>query len=216
MYWLLQHSANSALDCAYSWSYGVKVATFIRTWWNTRVLLASLLAVFAGYDAPRAVFPSIVALADEARGGSTGAVLVPGVLPVVIASGAFVQTAKKTVEIPQLPFFDKVVHISCRGAEADSCGPTVCRTTVFPLLLDTVVDVTVVKVVQLPRWFAVHGHAGDMPVVVNNRCLELDSAEKLQRFRSCSSSMVVDFPVVAQRQIPWSRLFVGPLAFPSC
>ena len=41
-----------------------------------------------------------------------------------------------------------------------------------------------------------------MPVVVNNRCLELDSAEKLQRFRSYSSSMVVDFPVVAQRQIP--------------
>ena len=31
MYWLPQHSANSVLDCAYSWSYGVKVATFIRT-----------------------------------------------------------------------------------------------------------------------------------------------------------------------------------------
>ena len=78
------------------------------------MVLPSLLAVFAGYDAPRAVFPSIVALADEARGDSTGAVLAPGVSPVVIASGAFDQTAKKTMEIPQLPFFDKVVHISCR------------------------------------------------------------------------------------------------------
>ena len=127
---------------------------------------------FAGYDAPRAVFPSIVALADEARGDSTGAVLVQGVMPVVIA---FDQTAQKTVEIPQLPLFDKVVHISCRGAEADFCGPTVCRTTGFLLLLDTrkVVHVPVVQVVQLPRWFAVHGHAGDMPVVVNNRCLGL-------------------------------------------
>ena len=53
----------------------------------------------------------------------------------------------------------------------------------FPLLLVTVVDVPVVQFVQLPRWFAVLGHADDMPVVVNNRCLELDSAEKLQRFQ---------------------------------
>ena len=57
-------------------------------------------------------------------------------LPVVIVSGTFVQTAEKTVEFPQFPFFDKVVHFSCCGAEAD-CGPTVCRTTVFPLLLVT-------------------------------------------------------------------------------
>ena len=107
IHWLLQHSANTVLDCAYSWYSGVKVATFIRTWWSTRVVLPSMLAVFAGYDAPRAVFPSIVALADEARGDSTGAVLVPGVLPVVISSGAFDHTAKKTVEIPQLPFLTR-------------------------------------------------------------------------------------------------------------
>ena len=80
----LQHSANSVLDCAYSWSYGVKVATFIRTWWNTRVVLASLLAVFAGYDAPRTVFPSIVALADEACGDSTGAVPVSVFCPLLL------------------------------------------------------------------------------------------------------------------------------------
>ena len=161
-----QHSANSVLDCAYSWSYGVKVATFTRTWWETRVVLPSMLAGFAGYDAPRAVFPSFVALADEARGDSTGAVLVQGDMPVVIASGAFDRTAQKIVEIPQLPFFDKVVHISCRGAEADSRGPTVCRTTEFPLLLDTVIDVLVVQVVQLPRWFAVLGHAGAADAVL--------------------------------------------------
>ena len=46
------------------------------------------------------------------------------------------------------------------------------------------VDVPVMQVVLLPRWFAVLGHADDMPVVGNNRCLEFDSAEKFQGFRS--------------------------------
>ena len=126
----------------------MKVATFIRTRWKTRAVFP--LAVFAGYDAPRAVFPSFVALADEARGDSTGAVLVQGDMPVVIASGAFRQTTQKTVEIPLLPFFNEVVHISCRGAEADSGGPTVCRTTEVLLLLGTVIDVPVVQVVRVP------------------------------------------------------------------
>ena len=49
-----------------------------------------------------------------------------------------------------MPFFDEVVHISFRGAEAGSCGPTVCRTTEVPLLLGTVVDVPVVQVVRVP------------------------------------------------------------------
>ena len=80
---LLQHSAISVLDCAYSWSCGVKVAAFIWTWWRTRVVLPSMLAGFAGYDAHRAVFPSFVALADEARGDSTGAVLGQGDMPMV-------------------------------------------------------------------------------------------------------------------------------------
>ena len=57
IHWLLEHSANSVLDCAYSWSYGVKVATFIRTRWRTRAVLPSMLAGFAGYGAPCAVFP---------------------------------------------------------------------------------------------------------------------------------------------------------------
>ena len=171
---------------------------------------AAVYAVFDGYGAARAVFLSIVALADEARGDSTGAVLVPGVLPIVIASGAFDQTAKKTVEIPQLPFFDKVVHISCRGAEADSCGPTVLSDHRVSLLLDTVVDVAVVQVVQLPRWFAVHGHAGDMPFVVNNRCSKFYSAEILWRSRSCRSFQVVDIPVVVQRPIPMIFLLGRP------
>ena len=122
------------------------MASFIWTWWKTRVVLPSMPAGFAGYDAPRVVFPSFVALADEARGDSTGAVLVQGDVPVVIASGAFHQTTQKTVEIPQLPFFDEVVHISSRGEEADSCGP---RTTEVPLLLGTVIDVPVVQVVRV-------------------------------------------------------------------
>ena len=96
------------------------------------VVLPSMLAGFVGYDAPRAVFPSFVALADEARGDSTGAVLVQGDMPVVIASGAFHQTTQKTVEIPQLPFFDEVVHISYRGAEAGFMVQTARRTISFP------------------------------------------------------------------------------------
>ena len=104
----------------------------------------------AGYDAPCAVFPSVV----EARGDSTGAVLGPFDMPVVFASGAFGQTARKTVEIPQVQFFDKVVQISCRCAEADAHGPTVCRTKEFPLLLDKVIDGPVVQFVQLPRWWS--------------------------------------------------------------
>ena len=169
MYWLLQHSANSVLYCAYSWSYGVKVATFIRTRWRTRAVLPSMLAGFAGYDTPRAVFPSIV----DVRGDSTGALLGqllrllmkpvaipqvqflgPGDMPVVAPSGAFGQAAQKTVDNPQLQFLDKVVQISCRGAEADSYCPTVCRTTEFPLLLDTLIDVPVVQVVQLSGWWS--------------------------------------------------------------
>ena len=103
MYWLPQYIANCVLD--------------LWTWWKTRVVLPSMLAGFAGYDAPRAVFPSFVALADEAR----------------YASGVFHQTTQKTVEIPQLPFFDEVVHISYRGAEADSCGPVLpCPCVAFP------------------------------------------------------------------------------------
>ena len=152
IYRLLQHSAITVLDCAYSLSYGVKVATFIWTWWRTRVVLPSMLAGFAGYDEHRAVFPSFVALADEARGDSTGAVLVQGDMPVVIASGAFDQTAQKTVEIPQLPFVDEVVHISCRSAQADSHGLALQQTMVIPQFqfLNEVIDVPVVQVARVP------------------------------------------------------------------
>ena len=51
-----------------------------------------MLAGFAGYDTPRAVFLSIV----DVRGDSTGAVLGQGDKPVVVPSGAFGQTAQKT------------------------------------------------------------------------------------------------------------------------
>ena len=94
-----------------------------RRYWQWYVL-----AGFAGYVTPRAVlfFPlvnvrgdstgavlgQVISLADEARGDSTGAALGQGVKPVVVPSGAFGETAQKTVEIPQLPFFDKLVQIS--------------------------------------------------------------------------------------------------------
>ena len=103
----------------------------------------------------------------------------------------------------------------CRGAEAVFHGPDCLSDQEIPLLLDKVIDAPVVQVVQLPRLVvtvAVLGHAGDMPVVVNNRCLGLDSAEKLQRFRGCSSSLVVDFPVVVQRPIP---MVLATKSFPS-
>ena len=62
------------------------------------------VAGFAGYDAHRAV-SSFVALADEARGDSTGAVLVQGDMPVVIASGAFDQTAQKNCGVSAVAVF---------------------------------------------------------------------------------------------------------------
>ena len=174
---------------------------------------------------PRAVFPLIVALADEARGDSTGAVLGQGDMPVVIASGVFHQTTQKTVEIPQLPFFDEVVHISCRGAEADSHGRAVQQTMVIPQLqfLNAVIDVPVDLVMQVHFLVvtsllcrscsfpgvvtvAVLGHAGNMPVVVSNRCLRFDSAE------NCGGSAVA----VLRRSsisLSWSR---GRFPWSSC
>ena len=79
-----------------------------RRYWQWHVL-----AGFAGYDAPRAVFPSVV----NARGDSTGAVLGQGDVPVVILSDAFAQTARKTVVVPQMHFIDGHRH-SFRTAEA--------------------------------------------------------------------------------------------------
>ena len=76
-----------------------------------------VLAGFAGYDTPRAVFfdfrgdstgavlGQVIAL--EARGDSTGAVLVKVYMPVVV-SGVVGQTVQNTVEIPQSQFWDKV------------------------------------------------------------------------------------------------------------
>ena len=119
MYWLLQHSANSVLDCAYCLSFGVKVATFLWTWWKKRVVLPSMLAGFAGYDALRAVFPSFVALADEARGDSTGAVLVQGDVPVVFASGAFHQTTHGDGFTFVFVFYAEL------GSTADTCTASV-------------------------------------------------------------------------------------------
>ena len=82
--------------------------------------------------------------------------------------------------------------ISCCGTEAYSM-----QIIVFPQLLRYMWSTSpVMQAVQFPRWFAVLGHADDMPVVGNNRCLELDSVV-LQGFRSCSSLVVFDISVVA-------------------
>ena len=94
-----------------------------------------VLAGFAGYDTPRAVFPSIVdvrgdstsavlgqvvALADEARGDSTGAVLGQVVLaPVVMLRQVLgVGQCRKTVEVLQLQSvqFLEVVVLVTTGA----------------------------------------------------------------------------------------------------
>ena len=54
-----------------------------------------------------------------------------------------------SLRIQRNAWFSVVVQISCRGAEADSHGPTVCRTKEFPLLLDKVIVVPVVQVVRV-------------------------------------------------------------------
>ena len=156
IHWLLQHSANTV---AYSWSYGVKVATFIRDVVENTCGATVCAGCFAGYDSTRAVFPSFVALADEAHGDSTGAALGQGVMPVVVPSGAFGKTAQKTAEIPQLPFFDKLVQIS--------------------VVVQRPIPMVVFRpemVVHRGRYgpqgiFAPFFHVVHMPVVCNDRCL---------------------------------------------
>ena len=76
-----------------------------------------VLAGFAGYDTPRAVFPSIV----NARGDSTGAVLGQGDMPVVFLSGGFGQTVQKTADSPQLRSIAGRRH-PLRAANADPHG----------------------------------------------------------------------------------------------
>ena len=86
-----------------------------------------VLAGFAGYDTPRAVFPSII----NARGDSTGAVLGQSDMPVVVPSGAFGQTEQKTVDFPQLQLLDKVyMSVACCvwclwPDVAENCGDSV-------------------------------------------------------------------------------------------
>ena len=81
-----------------------------------------VLAGFAGYDTPLAVFPSIV----DVRGDSTGAVLGHSDMPVVVPSGAFGQTVQKTADSPQWQFIAGRLH-SLRAANADSHGPCLFR-----------------------------------------------------------------------------------------
>ena len=93
-----EHSANFVLDCACSWSYGVMVATFIWT-----LLLSSMLAGFARDDALRAVFPSILLVQQTVEILQLQFICVVLVLPVVThMPSLMVQTARRTIEIPQL------------------------------------------------------------------------------------------------------------------
>ena len=75
-------------------------------------------AGFAGFDTPRAVFPSIV----DVRGDSTGAVLGHSVMPVVVPSGAFGQTVQKTAVSPQWQSIAGRQH-PLRAANAVPHGP---------------------------------------------------------------------------------------------
>ena len=97
------------------------------------------LADFACDDTPRAVFP----LFDEARGDSTGAVLIQGDMPVVVTTGALGQTAHLAVDWTRSFRFPVVVK------RPIPYGPTVRRTKEIPLLLYTVFVVPVAQVVHL-------------------------------------------------------------------
>ena len=73
---------------------------------------------FAGYDTPRAVFPSFV----DVCGDSTGAVLGQSDMPVAVSSGAFGQTVQKTADSPQLQSI-AARQLPLRAANADPHGP---------------------------------------------------------------------------------------------
>ena len=75
-------------------------------------------------------------------------------MPVVVPSGAFGQTAQKTVDYPQLPFFAGR-RFTCRGAEADSHG-LACYSAVAVCFL--VVDA---PVVQVPVVVTTGSHGSD-------------------------------------------------------
>ena len=83
--------------------------------------------------------------------------------------------------------------------------------------LNEVIDVPVVQVVQLPRWWSQLQFSDKvyMPVVaglvqVARQC------RKLWFCRSCSSSQFVDLPVVVQRTIPMVFLLGRPWRLRSC
>ena len=85
----------------------------------------------------------------------------------------------RTVEVPQLPFLDKVIDVF------------------FVQFIDGV-DVPVIM--QRRGLLSVLGKVVDMPVVFNDRCLGL-SVQKTG-FRSCSADFVVDVHVV--QVVAWS------------
>ena len=108
-------------------------------------------------------------------------------------------SAVHCLAFPQLQFITVVDFLlRCRGLFPWSCCSADHR--VSPSCSGTCGRRPCYAGRAVSQWFAVLGHADDMPVVVNNRCLELDSVE-LQSFRSCSSSRSSTLPVDTQRQI---------------
>ena len=101
---------------------------------------------------------------------------------------------------------DKVVQISCRGAEADSHGPTVCRTKEIPLLLNTVIDVPVAQVVHLfSGWSSLQfiDRVVDLAVMLRQIRVEILWVQFLDKFDvPVVSRQVVVITVVAQRLFP--------------
>ena len=107
--------------------------------------IAVIAGWFCWYDAPRALFPSIV----HDRCDSTGAVLGPGAMPVVVVSGADVQTAHYCVVstgavLGQVVQFPVVVQ---RLIPMVFCS----EDHIFLLLpLNKMIDVPVALAVQIP------------------------------------------------------------------
>ena len=233
-----EHSANFVLDCACSWSYGVMLATFIRTWWRTRAVSPSMLAGFAGYDTPRSVFPSIVddcgystgavlgqgcfparycastgphgPESAETCGASTGAVLGQGVLPVVVTSGAYGQTVLKTAVSPQMQFVDEVVDIS---VVVQRQFPMVLFRTIELLRLqytDKVIDVPVVLVL-----FPSAGveKTAELPRSSWTRWLTCPCVQR--QVPMTHFNKVVDVPVILRVEVPQVQFIADVVDIPA-
>ena len=124
--------------------------------------------------------------------------------------GLLASTLQKTADSPQLQFFDGRRH-SLRYAEADSHGPVVdhrnCPVAVcggWSMLL-----VCRFRSCSFSTWSSTPLSLRRVFPMVQTVRLTLDSPVASHGGRRpCLQVEQVHFPVVAQRQVPWSKLFV--------